>query len=196
MNYRKAVELINDKPKEGQFYLLPEESLLYAFDALSKPALRMWIVYAGQANGFKPSMELICQKSKIGSNNYAKYRAELIKKNFLIVDAYESITVLYPISDDKDSLPENEKPLPENEDSPPENGDSPPEVHNKETENIYNNILSAEPKGSPFSANAEKTLSKEEINFNKTKSKPKNIIDKDYRRSKMDIEVCRLFGGD
>lgn len=148
----QAVTLINNKDTSNGFYQYPEASLIYALHELSHPALRLWMILAGQANGFTGAMRLYCERAKIGVNVYDKYRKELIKKKFLKSDPYKSMTVLYPIAsptennslqenellNDFDSLTENDSPvenddsLTENDGSPPENNHSPVEVHNKE----------------------------------------------------------------
>lgn len=155
----QAVTLINNKDTSNGFYQYPEASLIYALHELSHPAIRLWMILAGQANGFTGAMKLYCERAKIGVNVYDKYRKELIQKGFLKSDPYKSMTVLYPVfcspnennslsenelSNDFDSLSENNSPvenddsLAENDGSPPENNHSLVEVHNREQ--ITNNL--------------------------------------------------------
>jgi hypothetical protein len=93
-----APTLINKKPTNYILYKYPDITILYALQTLSHPALRLWLVLAGQQDGFTGAIKLYCERANISQRHYTKYRAELIDNGFLLYTPYESITVLYPLS--------------------------------------------------------------------------------------------------
>lgn len=95
-NWNHAVKLNNIKPTTKNYYQYPSEIITYALHTLSYPALRLWLIMAGQADGFTGSMKLYCDRANIGINVYNKYKNELAQKGFIEVDPYKSMTVLYP----------------------------------------------------------------------------------------------------
>ena len=73
------------KPAKDRFYQIPERAILYAFKILSAQALRLYIVFAGQKNGFSATKELYCNRANIEVDDYEYYMQELIENHFVIV---------------------------------------------------------------------------------------------------------------
>jgi hypothetical protein len=97
-NWNQATTLYNKKPTTKEYYQYPASTLLYALQTLSHPALRLWLVLSGQADGFTGSMKIYCDRANISPKHYKRYRTELVDNNFLLYEPYKSITVLYPLS--------------------------------------------------------------------------------------------------
>mgnify|MGYP003290628697 CR=1 FL=1 len=75
--------IMASKPKSDRFYQFPERALIYAFNNLSSSALRLYIILAGQKNGFLAETELYCKRANIKIEEYNIYENELIEKGFL-----------------------------------------------------------------------------------------------------------------
>jgi hypothetical protein len=103
-NWNHAVTLHNIKPITKNYYQYPSEIITYALHTLSYPALRLYLIMAGQADGFTGSMKLYCDRANISIKHYTKYRDELIEKGFLLYEPYTTITIQYPLSGNKSSL--------------------------------------------------------------------------------------------
>lgn len=98
--YNTAITLNNkimeELPYGERYFSIPEKVVLYALRKLSAPAFRLFIVLAGQKNGFTGAMKTYCTRANITVNNYSKYRDELIKKGFLEFTPYKEMTITVP----------------------------------------------------------------------------------------------------
>lgn len=110
--YNTPLKLINKKPKGEQmtsnnyiFYMYPSLVIAYASKTLSKRELCLYLAISGQAekdklgNPCKWSIKHYCEIANIKANHYAEVLESLCKKGFIIHNNFESIEVLYPISE-------------------------------------------------------------------------------------------------
>lgn len=112
--YNTPLKLINKKPKGEQmtsnnyiFYMYPSLVIAYASKTLSKRELCLYLAISGQAekdklgNPCKWAIKHYCEIANIKANHYAEVLESLCKKGFIIHNNFESIEVLYPISENE-----------------------------------------------------------------------------------------------
>lgn len=88
--------IMGSKPIKDRFYQIPERAMLYAFSVLSAPALRLFLILAGQKNGFKSDRELYQDRAHLTDIQYPMAENELINKEFLYKDIEGNYTVMCP----------------------------------------------------------------------------------------------------
>lgn len=120
-NFNKQLRLINLKPTGEQmiendyaFYMFPIPVMVYANKVLTDRERRLYFAIAGQSgenkNG-KPchwAISHFCAIAHIKSNHYSEVLEGLCKKGFIIHKNFESIKVLYPISEEEYIAPNGE----------------------------------------------------------------------------------------
>lgn len=112
--YNTPLKLINKKPKGEQmiengyaFYQYPAPVIKYANEVLKKRELNLYLAISGQAekdklgNPCKWAIKHYCEIANIKANHYAEVLESLCKKGFIIHNNFESIEVLYPISENE-----------------------------------------------------------------------------------------------
>jgi len=113
-NFNRPLMLINKKPNGTQmidngyaFYMYPSLVMEYANKVLTDRERRLYFAISGQAekdkNG-KPyywAISHYCKIANIKSNHYAEILQGLCQKGFLIHNIFDSIEVLYPISENE-----------------------------------------------------------------------------------------------
>lgn len=89
------------------FYMYPSLVIAYASKTLSKRELCLYLAISGQAerdklgNPCKWAIKHYCEIANIKANHYAEVLESLCKKGFIIHNNFESIEVLYPISENE-----------------------------------------------------------------------------------------------
>lgn len=79
-------KLMSTKPEGERFCQYPEKVLIYSFYNISYNALRLFLIIAGQKNGFEVDTSLLCSRANLEVNEYNRSIDELISKGFLIID--------------------------------------------------------------------------------------------------------------
>lgn len=110
--YNTPLALINKKPKGEQmtengygFYMFPSLVFAYACKTLKPTELRLYLAISGQAEKdslgkpCKWAIKHYCEIANIKSNHYSEVLQGLCEKGFIIHNNFESIEVLYPISE-------------------------------------------------------------------------------------------------
>lgn len=88
--------IMASKPIKDRFYQIPERAMLYAFSILSAPALRLFLILAGQKNGFSSDRELYQDRAHLTNEQYTMAEKELIKKEFLYTNKDGNYTIMCP----------------------------------------------------------------------------------------------------
>lgn len=112
--YNTPLALINKKPKGEQmtengygFYMFPSLVFIYACRALNLRELKLYLAISGQAEKdslgkpCKWAVKHYCEIANIKSNHYSEVLQGLCEKGFIIHNNFESIEVLYPISENE-----------------------------------------------------------------------------------------------
>lgn len=112
--YNTPLTLINKKPKGEQmtgngyaFYMFPSLVFTYACKALKPTELKLYFAISAQAEKdslgkpCKWAIKHYCEIANIKSNHYSEYLQGLCEKGFIIHKNFESIEVLYPISENE-----------------------------------------------------------------------------------------------
>lgn len=120
-NFNKPLLLINNKPNADNmvsngygFYMFPTLTMQYANTVLTDCERRLYFAICGQAgkdklgNPYCWAIKHYCDIANIKVNHYAKYLQSLQKKGFIIHNDFESIEVLYPISQEQYIAPNGE----------------------------------------------------------------------------------------
>lgn len=113
-NYNKSLKLINNKPNGNQmlengyaFYMYPVPTIQYANKVLTPTERKLYFAICGQAGKDKDgkpyhwAMKHYCNIANIKSNHYLEPLKGLCKKGFLIHTAFESLEVLFPVSENE-----------------------------------------------------------------------------------------------
>lgn len=114
LKFNEPLKLINKKPKGEQmidnnygFYMYPSLVIAYASKTLTKRELCLYLAISGQAEKDKLgkpckwAIKHYCEIANIKANHYAEVLESLCKKGFIIHNNFESIEVLYPISENE-----------------------------------------------------------------------------------------------
>lgn len=110
--FNNPLQLINKKPNGTQmiangygFYMYPSLVVEYANKVLTDRERRLYFAISGQAGKdiagkpYKWTLKHYCQIANIKSNHYSEVLQSLCKKGFIIHKNFESIEVLFPISE-------------------------------------------------------------------------------------------------
>lgn len=104
--FNNALRLINNKPSITQMrnndyyaYTYPQPVIDYACKVLNARELKLYLQIGGQANGFNGAMKFYSDKANIRSNHYSEILDNLEKKGFIKHTLFESIEVVYLISE-------------------------------------------------------------------------------------------------
>lgn len=110
--FNQPLKLINKKPKGEQmtdngyfFFMYPSLVMQYANKSLKDRERRLYFAISGQAEKDKEgkpcqwAIKHYCQIANIKNNHYAEVLESLCKKGFIIHTNFETLEVLYPISD-------------------------------------------------------------------------------------------------
>ncbi len=110
--FNNPLLLINKKPNGNQmisngygFFMIPTLVMEYANKTLKDTERRLYYAISGQADKDKNGKQFYwaishyCKIANIKSNHYSEVLQGLVKKGFIIHNKFESIEVLYPISE-------------------------------------------------------------------------------------------------
>lgn len=101
-------KLMANKPEGDRFCQYPERALIYSFYNISYNALRLFLVIAGQKNGFEVDTDILCSRANLNVNEYNQSLDELINKGYLILDdevlKVNCPTTAYNMNFDKEEL--------------------------------------------------------------------------------------------
>lgn len=113
-NFNKPLRLINKKPIGNQminngyaFYMFPDLVVMYANKVLKDTERRLYFAISGQSEKDKAgkpcfwAIKHYCEIANIKSNHYSEYLQGLHNKGFIVHNNFESIEVLYPISENE-----------------------------------------------------------------------------------------------
>lgn len=116
--YNKPLTLINKRPKGEKmtengygYYMFPSLVMQYANKALKDRERRLYFAISGQAEKDKKgnpccwTIKHYCQIANIGSNHYSEVLDSLCEKGFIIHNNFETIEVIYLISETEELSP-------------------------------------------------------------------------------------------